>query len=96
MRFVVTLGDGSECYTQGFVDVTLSSGSNLKFSVRLHIIEASSFDFNLGDDWQMDACVNSGYGYYMIESGISKGIEIPERKFFMKEITRKEHQFIVR
>jgi hypothetical protein len=35
-RFVVTLGDGSECYTQGFVDVALCLGSDLQFSVRLH------------------------------------------------------------
>ena len=37
-----------DCYTQGLVDVTLCLGSNLEFSVRLHIIEASSFDVDLG------------------------------------------------
>jgi len=81
-RFVVTLGDRSECYTQGFVDVTLCLGSDLKFSVRLHIIEAS-FD---GNDWQMAAIVNSGY--YRTDSGISKGIEIEGRKFYYEGVNR--------
>jgi hypothetical protein len=48
-RFVVTLGDGSEYSTQGFVNVTLCLRSHLEFSVRLHLIEASSFDVNLED-----------------------------------------------
>jgi hypothetical protein len=48
--------------------------------VSLHVIEASVSDVNLGNDWQMDGCENSGY--HRADSGISKGIEIQVPNFF--------------
>jgi hypothetical protein len=48
--YIVTLGDGSECYTQGYIDVHVSLASGLKYLVRVHIIDCSTVDVNLGDD----------------------------------------------
>jgi len=66
-RYIVTLGDGSECYTQAYIDVHVSLASELKYLVRFHIIDSSTFDVNLGDDWQRQACVNSGYYNFLKE-----------------------------
>jgi len=43
-----------------FIHVILYLGSDLKFSVRLHKIEASSSDVDLVDNHQIDSCVTIG------------------------------------
>jgi len=78
-RYIVTLAEGSECYTQGYIDVHVSLAAELKYLVRLHIIDFSTFDVSLGDNWQRQACANSGF-YKSLEV-LVKRIAIDGRRF---------------